>query len=397
MGTPITWRNVEAANPALASRPMEAAGNSVNNAFDIFSKLIQQRQGVDNANMAAVEEGGKQAYLDRLQQAKTPEEVAALEASGELNTLAQGLSATTRAQLRGAAEARLTSTRQGVTAGQQYEDGVIARRDRPREQEVAALLGRGEFEGARTLAAGLVNPGPSLNAVNTAEQATIKFKADQAKAAREAREAADLHPLKLDQIKAATAASGAATIASVAASDAADARMKAEAEDRGKLQASAKAASEMSLLRDAGNVYVDGVFNPGDSQGLTEFMVKNGIGNDAAARAAITQRIAALGGEYELEYVDGNNKLAKKKVPIPLSLVKQAILGANGGTLWDTDDDFADTAEENLKKSLRAVSEQRLGDGRVYKQNKAVFDFDQYVQARVKASENPAPGTKKPK
>ena len=189
MGAPITWRNVEAANPGLASRPMEAATNTVNNAFDIFSKLVQQRQGIDNANMAAVEENDKQAYLDRLQQAKTPEEVAALEASGELNALAQGLTATSRAQLRGAAEARLTSTRQGVMAGQQYDDGVIARRDRPREQEVAALLGRGRFEDARLFAAGLANPGPSLNAINTAEQATIKFKADQAKVALDTRQA----------------------------------------------------------------------------------------------------------------------------------------------------------------------------------------------------------------
>ena len=173
--------------------------------------------------------------------------------------------------------------------------------------------------------------------------------------------------------------------------------MKAEAEDRGKLQAAAKAAGEISLLRDAGNVYVDGVFNPNDTQSINEFMVKNGIGNDADARAAIIKRISNLGGEYELDYVDGNNKLAKKKVPIPLSLVKQAILGASGGFLWNTDDDFADSAEENLRKSLRTVSEQQLGDGRVYKQNKAVFDFDQYVKARVNSSENPAPGTKKPK
>lgn len=173
MGAPITWRNVESANPGLAARPMEAAAGSVNSAFDIFNKVIQQRQGIDNANVAAVEEGGKQAYLDRLQMAKTPEEVAALEASGELNTLAQGLSATTRAQLRGAAEARLTSTRQGAVAANAYGDQALGREQLPVREQIAALTSQGKFAEARTLASNTPNLqglGVLMNGITTAER-----------------------------------------------------------------------------------------------------------------------------------------------------------------------------------------------------------------------------------
>lgn len=395
MAGPITWRNVEAANTAPALRAMEGASSSVNSSFDIFNKLIQQRQAIDQNNVMAVDEAGKQAYLDTLQGAATPEQVEALR--GNLEAQRAGLSATARAAIRGAADARLTGVRQQVVAGQQYQDSEDARRDRPREREVLALLGRGQYDGAATLANGLANPGPLLNTVNVARQAAIKLRSEQEKTAAEQVRLAAEHPVKLAQMVAATDASRAAIDASKLTTAAAASRMVNDDEDRAKAQAAAQAQSKLNLLRDAGNVFVDGVFNPSDTVGLNEFMVKNGIGNDADARSAIINRISKLGGEVDLEYVDGKNKLAKKKIPIPLSLVKQALLGASGGFLWNTDDDYADSAEENLKSSLRALSEQTLPDGRAYKQNKAVFDFDQYIQTKLNVAENPGATGKKSK
>ena len=109
MGNPITWRNVDAPNPALAAAPMLAAGNSINTGFDIFSKMIQQRQAMDANNLAAQEEGAKQGYLDRLQGLTTPEAVAAFEASGEGERARQALTSVARSQIRSAGEARQNS------------------------------------------------------------------------------------------------------------------------------------------------------------------------------------------------------------------------------------------------------------------------------------------------
>lgn len=109
MGTPITWRNVEAVNPAAAAQPMQAATGTINGAFDIFNKIIQQRQAVDAGNVQVMDEVSKQNYLDRLQQETTPEGMAALVASGELDAARQALSAAARNSVRPAAEARTAS------------------------------------------------------------------------------------------------------------------------------------------------------------------------------------------------------------------------------------------------------------------------------------------------
>ena len=67
--------------------------------------------------MVAVDEAGKQAYLDRLQQFKSPDEVAAFEASGEATAMRQSLMAASRGAIRPAAEARgqyLTGVQRGT-------------------------------------------------------------------------------------------------------------------------------------------------------------------------------------------------------------------------------------------------------------------------------------------
>ena len=120
MGVPITWRTINSEGAAGAYRPLQAAGNSINNAFDMFQKVIQQRQALDAGNVEAVDEGAKQAYLGRLQQLKTPEEVAAFEASPEASAMRQSMSSVRQGQVMAAPEARIASTRQSILAGQQY-------------------------------------------------------------------------------------------------------------------------------------------------------------------------------------------------------------------------------------------------------------------------------------
>lgn len=140
MAGPITWRNVDAANPALAGAALGAATQTTNGAFDIFSRLIQQRQAMDQGNATAVDEANKQAYLDTLNAAKTPEELAALQASGKLGDIRQNLTAAARGAVRGADEARTTAVRQGVVAENTFNDLLRTQAEEPAVLQAKALI-----------------------------------------------------------------------------------------------------------------------------------------------------------------------------------------------------------------------------------------------------------------
>jgi hypothetical protein len=411
----ITWRNVDAPSTAGVAQGMQSAAGSVNDAFGIFNKLLQQRESFDANEVAKGHEANKQAFLDALSQAKTPEELAQLQASGNLDVLKARLNPEGLAAVRGADEARLTSLRQQTTAANQFAEAEAARLDKPWEQEVTALMTRGKYADARTMASSMRNPGQMLNAITLAEQAAIKTgderaktKIEREKAAYDLEQARLTDPLRRNQMRASTAASEAAAGASVAAVEEIGRRAQLAEADRIKQEAATKAAGQISLLKDAGNIYVDGVLNPNDTQSLNEMLVKNGVLH-AGKREAMIRRLQQIGGEMELPYVNGDNKLDTKKVPIPLSLVKQAILGASDQLIPDRNErdpnglrglvawneGMANSMDENLTQSMKQIVQSQLADGREYKQNKTVQDFTAYMNARLNAVENPGASAKK--
>ena len=400
MAGPITWRNVApSADANTAAQLLLSSQRSINAALDPLQKMLQDQSAFGAQQAATVREGNKQAFLDALAGAKTPEELAALQASGNLNTLRSRLTPEGLAAVRGADEARLTGLRQQVVAGQQFEDSQVARTNAPVEDAVASLIAEGTENSLRD-ADGILNSTPQLrsrakfhSAIAQARQAKVLQERDAAKfTADEA-----MRPIERARIQAATASSNAAADNAKQNILESNARIKAAEQDRANQKTAAQAQAQSALLAETGNSYVDGIFNPNDTQGLHEMMVKAGIGEDNDARNAIIQRLSKLGGEMELPYITANNKLDHKKIPIPLSMVKQAILGASGGYLWDTDDDWADTAEQNLKDGMKQITEAQFQDGRKYKQNKAVFDYDRYMQSRLLAAENPQVGGKRSK
>jgi hypothetical protein len=144
MAAPITWQNVSEPSGARGAAPiLQGAVQGVNGAFDIFSKLIQQRQSLDQANAAAIDDANKQVYLDRLASAKTPEAVAALEASGELQTLQQRLTAASRGAVRGADEARITAVRQNDLATNTFNEALLTRAEKPILDRYNTLIASG--------------------------------------------------------------------------------------------------------------------------------------------------------------------------------------------------------------------------------------------------------------
>ena len=185
MAGPITWRNVDGPTPAAAAGLFRSAADTTNGAFDIFSKLIQQRQAVDQANVGALDESNKQAYLDTLQNAKTPEEVAALET--QLATQRAGLSSAAKASIRGAAEARITSTRQNDIAAQAFQDTLLARAEAPVLAQHNTLVANGDIKGAEAFR--LANPqvrdwsGATQKAYDTGRARTTNAQTDAVAAA----------------------------------------------------------------------------------------------------------------------------------------------------------------------------------------------------------------------
>lgn len=391
MAGPITWRSLQpSADPSAGVALMGMAQRSLQGALDPFQKILQQQNAAGAEQAGMVREGNKQAFLQALQAAGSPEALEALKQSGELEAFRAKLTPDSIAAVRGAEDARLTGLRQQVVAGQQYEAGQVAQLELPVEQNVAKLIALRKFPEARKIAtsSGLTNPAPLLSGIAAAEDSLAARVREEIRFAREG----TAETRKAEAHTTEQTARQATIAANEAARDLATQQLELA-------QKNAAAEAENKLMADGGNVYAkEGIFTPGDTVGITEFMVKNGIGNDADARAEIVKRLTALGSEMELDYVNGDNKMDKKKVPIPLALVKQAILGATGGEFFNSDNDFADSVEKNLRKGMKSVAESTLPDGRVHPQSKTVMDFDQYMRGRINLSKNPpAVGVKKPK
>jgi len=148
MGSPITWRNVDGPNLAAAAQPLALAGQSVNNAFDQFNRVIQQRQAFSDNLAATAQDTVKQNYLDALALAKSPEQLAALQASGQLDDLQAGMTAQTRGAIRGADDARLASVRTNESAANTFNDQLRARAEAPIIGAIKDRALRGDTDGA---------------------------------------------------------------------------------------------------------------------------------------------------------------------------------------------------------------------------------------------------------
>jgi|GEM_PF-4660946 len=128
----ITWRNIDAPHVGGAASLFHQAGQSLNNGFQGLQDVLKQYQGQEKANWDAGKEQNTQAFLDRLSQAKTPEEMAALQASGELDRLKAGFGAQVdRTAVRNALDTRGDFLRQQATNKMVYDNQAQDNADAP--------------------------------------------------------------------------------------------------------------------------------------------------------------------------------------------------------------------------------------------------------------------------
>ena len=145
MAAPITWQNVTGRSLAEAAVPLESASKLILGGFDRLSNTAdgygKLQQNIQNQE----EEANVQSFMERLQRARTPEEVAALQASGELDALRSTLKPTSLAKVRGAEDSRIASLMQQTTARNTFEDSIADRAADPiRQAYRVAVLNRDE-------------------------------------------------------------------------------------------------------------------------------------------------------------------------------------------------------------------------------------------------------------
>lgn len=386
MTEPITWRSIRGPSLAEASRPLEAAQQSITGAFDKFASMLREREAVNQGVLDRDNEAKVQTFLDRLQGAATPEQVAALKASGELDTLRAALKPADLARVRGAEEARTTALRQGIVAENVFSDQIQARQRAPLINEAKMFVANNDRAGLQSFLAkhDLGDEATFLTQLNAAEQAKKEFGWKEGNQ----KHVEALRPLDLQSRRLGIEASQEQAAASKE-------QRELAVEQRAAAKAAAGAQAQAQLLKDTGNVYAEGIFTPEKSQELLELMKNLEIGDDVGERQAVIKRLTKV-ADQELEYWDEATKSTKKvTVPVPMSLAKQAILGSQDQMFNRWNQGYANSMEDNLRKAMRQNIEMNDATGKPIGQNKAVFDFQQYMESLQRKSENPVPASTK--
>lgn len=146
---PITWRNIESDATRGAAGLMEVARRSLNDGFGVLNKTLETRNEIQDQNWEARKQTNTNAFLDRLAQFKTPEELAAAQASGELAALKQGFGGQVdAAAIRDAESGLQQKLIERITAQNQFADDTFNRNARPLMDQYQGYLARQDTAGA---------------------------------------------------------------------------------------------------------------------------------------------------------------------------------------------------------------------------------------------------------
>jgi len=156
MATPITWRNVSGSTGGSeAAALLRGAQSSMDGAFTNFDKILKERQANNIANAGVVEENQKQAFLNLMASAKTPDQLAAMQ--GEIDAAYGGMSTANQAATRDAQAARLATIQGRVIQDRQFQQGETDARNKPLLDQAMAAAAAGDGLGVAAIES--ANPG----------------------------------------------------------------------------------------------------------------------------------------------------------------------------------------------------------------------------------------------
>lgn len=146
----ITWRNVSSGNgAAVAGHLMGAAQDSFNSGIDTLKNTLTERRDAEKANWDVAKQNNTDAFLNKLNSYQTPEQLAAAQASGELDALRGQYGAQVDgAAIRGAEGDLQQKLIERIGAQNQYADDSLDRTQRGDVDAIKAMISKRDFTGA---------------------------------------------------------------------------------------------------------------------------------------------------------------------------------------------------------------------------------------------------------
>lgn len=408
MAAPITWRTVNGPSLAEASRPLEAAQRSFDNAFTGLNDVLKKQETLDSANWNQIKENNTQDFLNKLYAVQGADNFKALQESGELSRMIAANGAQIdRAAARSALDGRLATLQQRDQAGWAFDNAALDQREAPVVDQVKGLLAQGNLEGAKPLIAGLSARGQAnmLGMLDQRERQLVERARGDVefgwKGAAEAQKQI-LRPIEVQQAQDKLLDGPSQRAAQAAQVRLANEQILASQGNRERIEAEAAKAATLKKLGAAldGNAYKEGVYKDSDTVDLFKLMKDYNIGGNGSdagdKRAKMIERINALAQRgIELTQKGPDGKEVKVNVPLPLGAVKAALLSSTDKLLsWN--EGWADTFEKSLRSKMEATYDKKDADGRPMAANRAVDDYQNFLAImRGTADVAPAPTTKR--
>ena len=151
---PITWRNIENDPTRGAATLFETARRAFNDGMGNFKGIIDSRNELNQQNWNTQKEVNTDQFLDRLAQFKTPEELAAAQAAGDLQRLkAQFGGQIDRDAIRNAETDAASELMKRITTQNQYSDDTRRRGERDQLEVGRNFILNGDYGGYKKWAA----------------------------------------------------------------------------------------------------------------------------------------------------------------------------------------------------------------------------------------------------
>lgn len=151
----ITWKNIGSSGGSggagAATNLFEVAKGNTDAAFANFNKVLSNQQRTDQANWDTTKENNTEAFKDMLAGAKSVEELAALEASGQLDASQYG-SQIDRDVVRNGADQRKDYLRDAFIKQEEFNDVERIARDAPYLDKIKAHISGADFNNPEVLA-----------------------------------------------------------------------------------------------------------------------------------------------------------------------------------------------------------------------------------------------------
>lgn len=149
MANPITWRSLQGDSSTGAAAIMDSARSAFNDGFGALQGVLDKEQATAVANWDNTKQNNTNQLMDKYASYKSPEELAAAQASGELDALkaqfGNQYDAATVREMEGGLQQKLIER---ITAQNQYADDSLDRTQRGDVDAIKGMIAKRDFTGA---------------------------------------------------------------------------------------------------------------------------------------------------------------------------------------------------------------------------------------------------------